>query len=442
MAIFAAVLSAVVWGGGQLYNKQRIKALFFFLIQCIFIGIELATGSFAVITGQAEAHFRNSGFFTSGLWGIITLGEIYRESAATLVFDHSSMLMLTGLVSIVILVCFLIFYIWNIRDAYITRKNLQEGYEESSLAYVKRVADKSFAYIAISPGLILLSLFSFVPIFFAFLVAFTNFNLNNLPPRNLIQWVGFQTFRDVLNIPVWNQTLIGIFIWTTIWAFAATFSGFVVGFFQALLLSSKLVKFPKVWRGLFILPWAIPGLLSMMLFRNFFVTNGVVNNLLMHFGLIDMPISFFGSVGWSRGILIVVNVWLAFPYFMALVSGVMSSLNPETYEAAAIDGATAVQQMRYLTIPSIIAAVAPLLIMSVASNFNNFGMIYFITGGGPANVNYIMAGSTDILITWVFRLTVDHRMYNFASVMSVFIFVIVASVSGYNMWRTRAFRED
>jgi arabinogalactan oligomer/maltooligosaccharide transport system permease protein len=127
---------------------------------------------------------------------------------------------------------------------------------------------------------------------------------------------------------------------------------------------------------------------------------------------------------------------------MALVSGVMSSLNPETYEAAAIDGASAVQQMRYLTIPSIIAAVAPLLIMSVASNFNNFGMIYFITGGGPANVNYIMAGSTDILITWVFRLTVDHRMYNFASVMSVFIFVIVASVSGYNMWRTRAFRED
>jgi len=137
-----------------------------------------------------------------------------------------------------------------------------------------------------------------------------------------------------------------------------------------------------------------------------------------------------------------VNVWLGFPYFMALVSGIMTSLNMEIYEAASIDGATSFQQLRYLTIPTILSAVAPLIIMSVAHNFNNFGIIYFITGGGPANIDFMRAGSTDILITWVYRLTVDYRMYNFASVMSVFIFIVVASVSGWNLLRTRAFKED
>ena len=446
MALLAALFSAVIWGGGQLYNKQPVKALFFFLLQVAFFFIEFSTGTWAVLTGQVDVHFRNAGFFSRGIWGIITLGEVARVNPQVEVFDHSTMLMLGGLISIAILLGFTILYIWNIRDAYLTRKQLLLGETESSWTYIKRLISGSFEYIAITPGLILLTLFSFIPIIYAFLTAFTNHNVMSIPtvnpPVSLVEWVGFRTFMQVFQIPVWNRTLIGVFAWTVVWAFAATFSAFIVGFFQALLLSSKLVKFPKVWRGLYILPWAIPGFISMLLFRNFFVAHGVVNQLLLRFGIIDTWISFYGSVAWSRAVLIIVNIWLAFPYFMALVSGIMTSLNMEIYEAASIDGATSFQQMRYLTIPAVLAAVAPLLIMSVAHNFNNFGIIYFITGGGPTNINYMRAGSTDILITWVYRLTVDYRMFNFASVMSVFIFIVVASVSGWNLLRTRAFKED
>ena len=442
MAKVVALMSAVIWGSGQFANKQYVKGLFFLLVQLLFIGVELFTGSLSVLLGHVPPHFRNAGFFIRGIWGIITLGEIERTTAAVLVFDHSTMLMLNGLIAIAIMLAFFVIYQWNIRDAYKTRKKMNEGHTETDRSYVKRLFNDSFEYIAIAPGLAFVVMFSLIPIFFAFLAAFTNYNAHNIPPRHLVQWVGFQTFRDVINIPIWNQTLIGVGIWTVIWAFASTFLAFTVGFFQALFINSKFVRYPKLWRGLFILPWAIPGLVSQMLFRNFFVTGGVVNQILMDVGFIDSPISFFGSVAWSRAVLFIIQTWLGFAGPMVLITGVMTTLNPETYEAASIDGANSLQQFRHLTLPTIFAAISPLLIMGVAGNFNNFGIVYFITGGGPMNPNFIMAGHTDLLITWVYSLTLNHRMYNFASVMSTFIFVVIASVSGWNLTRTRAFKEE
>ncbi|MDR2546540.1 MAG: sugar ABC transporter permease [Lachnospiraceae bacterium] len=442
MAVLVAVMSAIIWGSGQMVNRQYIKALFFFAIQMFLIAIELGTGTLALLMGHVPLHFRNAGLFTRGIWGIITLGEIERSSSAVLVYDHSVMLMLGGLIALAILLAFFVIYQWNIRDAYTTAKKMERGEVESSTSYAKRILNDSFEYIAIAPGLAFVVMFSLIPIAFAFLAAFTNYNSHNIPPRHLVEWVGFQTFRDVFNIPVWNTTLVGVFQWTIIWAFAATFAAFTVGFLQAILINSKFVRHPKIWRGILIIPWAVPAILTMLLFRNFFVTSGVINQLLLNAGIISSPISFLGSVGWSRAILIIVNTWLGFPWFMVLVTGVMATLNQEIYEAASIDGANRFQQFKSLTFPTIMAAVAPLLIMSVAGNFNNFGIVFFLTGGGPQNPNYIMAGYTDILITWVYKLTLDHRMYNFASVMSIFIFIIVATVSGWNLLRTRAFKED
>jgi len=442
MAKIASIMSAVVWGSGQFFNREYVKGLFFFLTQLLLIGIELFTGSFEVLFGMVPPHFRNAGLFIRGIWGIITLGEIPRESAAVRVFDHSTMLMLNGLIAIAILIAFGVIYQWNIRDAYKSRKRIESGIRENSRVYLKRLSNDSFEYIAIAPGLAFVVMFSLIPIFFAFLAAFTNYNVHNIPPRHLVEWVGFQTFIDVLTVPLWSRTLVGVFSWTVFWAFASTFLAFTVGFFTALAINSKLVKFKKFWRGMFILPWAIPGLISMMLFSNFFVTNGVINQILMDIGIIATPISFYGSVTWSRTVLLIINTWLGFAVPMVLITGVMTTLNQEIYEAASIDGAGPFQQFKSLTLPTIFAAISPLLIMNVAGNFNNFGIVYFVTNGGPMNPNYMMAGSTDILITWVYRLTLDQRMYNFASVMSTFIFIVVASVSAWNLRRTRAFKEE
>ncbi|MCL2202905.1 MAG: sugar ABC transporter permease [Defluviitaleaceae bacterium] len=443
MAKVVALMSAVIWGSGQVANKQYVKGLFFFLIQMLMVGIELGTGTLRLILGQVPPHPRHAGMFTEGIWGIITLGTIPRETAAVRVFDHSTMLMLSGLLAISILVAFSVFYIWNIRDAYRTRKDMERGaHRDSVRTWIKKLMYDSFEYIAIAPGLAFVVLFSVIPILFAFLVAFTNYNMHNIPPRHLVEWVGFATFIEVINNPLWNQTLLRVGAWTVAWAFGATFFAFAVGFMQAILVNSKLVRYPKFWRGMFILPWAVPALVSQMLFRNFFVTHGVVNRILLDIGLINYPIVFFASAGWSRAVLLIVQTWLGFAWFMVMITGVMTTLNPEIYEAASIDGAGPWQQFKRLTLPTIFAAISPLLIMGVAGNFNNFGIVYFVTEGGPRNPAMFFAGDTDLLITWVYRLTLDNRMYNFASVMSTFIFIVIASVSVWNLRRTRAFKEE
>jgi arabinogalactan oligomer/maltooligosaccharide transport system permease protein len=442
MRYFVALLSALVWGSGQFVNKQKIKGLSFFLFQVVFVAIELGTGSINILNGSAEPQFRNAGFFIRGLWGLITLGTIPRTSSSVRVYDHSIMLMLGGIISTLVLLIFAAVWLWNITDAYKTRKKIEAGAHISSTDYFRTLWKDSFEYIMIAPGMLMVIFISIVPIVFAILVAFTNYNANFIPPRRLVEWNGFETFANIIGIKIWGSTFVQIFIWTVIWAFLATFTSYSFGFFQALILRAKAVRFRSFWRSIFILPWAVPGMVSMLIFKSMFHSEGAINNLLLKAGLISEAIPFLSNTFWARFCLVLVNVWLGFPYFMALISGVMTTVPQEQYEAAQIDGANVIQQFTTITMPSILASTAPQILMSVTFNFNNFNMIYFLTGGGPANPAYQMAGSTDILISWIFKLTLDQRMYNYASALSIFIFIIVASVSAWNLLHTRAFKEE
>jgi len=312
----------------------------------------------------------------------------------------------------------------------------------SSVDYFRNLWDTAFEYIMIAPGMILVLFISIVPIIFSILVAFTNYNANFIPPVRLVEWNGLNTFLDIFRIPIWGNTFVQIFIWTVIWAFCATFSSYAFGLSQAMVLRAKGVRFRKVWRGILILPWAVPGIVSMMVFRALLNKEGAINQALISAGLITQAIPFLSDPTWAKVCLVIVNMWLGFPYFMALITGVLTTISQEMYEAAQIDGANSWQQFKAITFPFVLASTAPQLLMSVTFNFNNFNLIYFITGGGPANPGFQMAGSTDILISWIFKLTLDQRMYNFASALSIFIFVIIASVSAWNLLRTRAFKED
>jgi arabinogalactan oligomer/maltooligosaccharide transport system permease protein len=217
----------------------------------------------------------------------------------------------------------------------------------------------------------------------------------------------------------------------------------------------------------------MPALLSQMVFSVMFGETGFINNLFRQVGLYDlfMKLGWLGrdfsmlegveklfyigrdNIQWFTNpfnptfvkiILIIVNIWLGFPYFMALMSGIMTAIDKSLYEAADIDGATKWQKLRYITMPLILYSTAPILIMTFSGNFNNFGVIYFITGGGPNAGSYSrgFAGDTDILISWMYKLTVDESIYNIASVFSVLIFIFVGSITAWNLSRTRAFKED
>lgn len=438
----STILSCLIWGGGQFFVcGQKIKGLLFFAAQVLFFGIELNTGYwFNFFAGQiSDFQIRlYGGFFTKGLWGLYTLGTVSGRHG-----DHSTMLMINGIIALIALLLFLGVYIWNIADAYKTAKYIEvTGRHVSSGAYGKKLYEKMFPYIVLAPVVVIILYVTVMPVIFSILTAFTNYDINHMPPANLVSWVGFDNFIKIANIPVWTQTFFSVLLWTVIWTVSATFSSYFLGLFQALLLNSKCVKHKAVFRSIYILPWAIPAMISLLMFRILLNSQfGPLNQFLMDTGIISTRIQFLGVPWLAKLSVIGVNLWLGFPSFMLLVLGVLSNQDASLYEAASIDGANAFQVFARIKLPLLMKATAPLLIMSLAFNFNSFGSIYFLTNGGPTDTAFQFAGDTDILISWIYHLTLDQKMYSLAAVMNILIFTFIGIVSYWNFRRTTSFKE-
>ena len=449
----AGVLSAIIWGSGQWYNKQWLKGAIFFILQAGIIATEFLTGNYFAADFTIREH---GGFFIKGIWGAITLGTegmVLTENGLT-PGDHSIILLIQGIIAILILLIFLGIYIVNIRDAVKSAKLINEtGIVLSTKEWIVQTFEHAFEYVVLIPSTLMLLMFSVMPIIFAFLIAFTNYHADNLPPTKLVDWVGIKNFEFLFQMGgesasgnIWMYTFWNVFLWTIIFAVIATATPFFLGLFQAVILNNKRVVFKKAWRSILILPWAIPAMISQLNFQQLFNGQfGPINQMLMESGMIDAPIYWLSDPHnpWIPRLTILgINLWLGFPYFMALMSGIMKSISKDIYEAAEIDGANERQQFWKITLPLVLASTAPLLVMNFSSNFNNFGLIYFLTQGGPVNPDYIHAGNTDILISWIYKLTVDQKVYNMASVMSIIIFLIIGTFSAWNFTRTKAFQEE
>lgn len=438
--IVSTLFSIFIWGSGQFFiGKQKIKGLLFFLVQLLFFAIELGTGYwFNYFAGQIEDFDLRlyGGFFSKGLWGFVTMGT--KEGIRG---DHSTILMINGILVSMVLLFFISVYIWNVLDAYKVGKALDTkgSVNVQSFATIKK---KFFPYLVLTPVIIIITLFILLPIIFSVLTAFTNYDANHLPPAHLIDWVGLDNFKKVLNIPVWTKTFLNVLVWTVVWAICATFSTYALGLLQALMLNNKHVKLKGVFRTIYILPWAIPGMISLMVFRNMLNGQfGPLNQFLIELGLISERIPFLTHSLIAKVTVIVVNLWLGFPNFMIMILGVLANQDSDLYEAASIDGANKFQVFSKIKLPLLLTATAPLIVMNFAGNFNAFGSIYFLTDGGPVNPNYQFAGDTDILISWIYKLTLDQKMYSMAAVMNILIFIFIALVSVWNFRRTDAFKE-
>lgn len=390
----------------------------------------------------------------------------------------STLLLLEGLIGVILSLFFFLFGIWSIRDAYvISEKRRRKEAVDNDIKYFKEVYETGFEYIVLSPALFVLAFISIMPIAFGFVIAFTSIS-GNESMMNTFDWVGLKNFMALFDFTSglgasFGQAFWRVLIWTIVWAVLSTFTVFFGGFIQALILNSERVVFRKLWRTVLILPWAIPALLSQMVFSVMFNENGFINmllqdigvyNILNQLGMLGVDYSTLSGIDrlfylgrdniqwftnsfnstFVRGTLVVVNIWLGFPYFMALMTGIMTAIDSTLYEAADIDGATGMQKITKITMPLVLYSTAPILIMTFSGNFNNFGVIYFITGGGPnaGHAGRGFAGDTDILISWMYKLTVDYSIFNMASVFSVLIFLFVGSLTAWNLSRTRAFQED
>ncbi len=450
------------------------------------------------------------GWFTKGIWGLITLGQIptkvndqsswyrgwpiivFRSSSqmdypAWVEADNSTSLLTNGVIVLVVTLILLVLFIGNVSDAYHSQKLYEQtGKIEDPKKWVRRIWDSYFSYIIVLPTFLLIAFFTLIPFTFSFLTAFSSWTSRVSVPESLINWVGFSGFAQVFAGNGVNFKYFGnVFIWTMIFAIAASLTCYIVGMIQALVIQSKYVVAKKLWRTIFILPWAIPSLVTLLMFRNIFSAyGGLANQVIDSFGGTDLLIQikgilyslglygqeqagafsgqyiqWFGLVNYKLGrlLIIVINLWIGYPYFMLLITGSLTSIPSDMYEAADIDGASSLQKTRFITIPWILRATTPVIITTLTHNFNNFGVIYFLTGSVPATYTWTAAGTYtnigvpnsapsiyDILISWVYRLAMltTVREYNIAAVYSIIIFMMVGIFSVYNLSRVKSFWEE
>ena len=411
-----ATALSIIPGIGQLYNKQYVKGIAFLILTGAFFGV------FADLLNM-------------GLWGLFTLGEKIPR-------DHSIFLMVEGILAVIVLVFGLGFYLYNLRDAYNNGLKRDTGERLSSVKeQYHNLIDNGFPYLIMSPGFLLLVFVVIFPILFVVLLAFTNYDLYHSPPAKLVDWVGFKNFIDLFQLQSWRETFFSVLSWTIIWTFVATTFQVALGMFLAILVNQKDVKGKAMIRTVFILPWAVPAFVSILVFAGMFNESfGAINRDILGIFGID-PIPWMTEATYTKIALILIQTWLGFPFIFAMTTGVLQSIPDELYEAATVDGATNFQKFKNITLPLVLFATAPILITQYTFNFNNFNIIYLFNGGGPA-VPGANAGGTDILISWIYSLTMTSAQYSKAAAITMLLSLIVIGVALWQFKRTKSFQEE
>jgi len=410
-----ALLLSIVPGLGQFYNKQWIKGLLFLLL-----GV-----SFFAVFGD---------LLNMGLWGLFTLGtEVPR--------DNSIFLLAEGIIAVIVTCFGLAVYYANLRDAYQNGKRRDEQKELSSLKeQYHNLMAQGYPYLISGPSLFILIFAVVFPILFSFALAFTNYNLYHSPPAHLVDWVGLKTFSEIFTVDIWRSTFLDVLAWTIVWTLVASTLQVGLGILLAVVVNQKEVRFKKFFRTILVLPWAVPGFVTILVFAGLFNDSfGAFNHQILAALGID-PIPWMTNANWTKLALILMQGWLGFPYVFIVTTGVLQSIPDDLYEAATIDGASAFSKFRHITMPLILIAMAPIIITQFTFNFNNFNIIYLFNGGGPA-VPGSTAGGTDILVSWIYKLTMQSSQYSLAAALTILLSVFVISIALWQFRRTNSFKE-
>lgn len=410
-----ALAFSFVPGFGQFYNKQFLKGLLFLIL----------ISSFLLVFFD---------LFRFGFWGLFTLGIDPK-------YDHSIFLLVKGVLTVIVSILGLGIYLFNLMDAYKVGKKRDNNEKPNTIKeQYHSLIDNGFPYLMISPGFLLLIFVVIFPILFVILLSFTNYDLYHTPPAKLVDWVGFKNYVDIFNIPIWRNTFFSVIAWTIVWTFGATTLQVALGILLAVIMNQADLKFKKIIRTIFILPWAVPAFVSILVFAGMFnETSGTINRDIL--SLIGLNVPWMTDAMYTRIALIMIQTWLGFPFIFAMTTGVLQSISKELYEAAEVDGATIFQKFTKITLPLILFATAPILITQYTFNFNNFNVIFLFNGGGPAMAGQT-AGGTDILISWIYSLTMTSAQYGKAAAITMILSLIVITVALWQFRRTKSFQEE
>ena len=413
-------LSCLIMGLGNFAAGQIIKGLIFLAIEAGFI-----------------YYMYNSGLYW--LYMLPSLGdtptqEVWSDDLGVYVYvqgDNSQQILLFAVATLAIVAAFVVAWMTSVQSGYAGLCVKRSGAKAPNFwVDLKSLLNENIHKLLMAPPFVMLAVFTMVPLVYMMLMAFTNYSAVN-DHLILFDWVGLKNFASLFDSSsALGRQFGGVLAWTLIWAFFATFLNFFLGTFMAMIIQRPSTRFKGLWRSILSLTIAVPQFVSLMIIRNMFKDNGAVNTLLQNLGVLGQGevYPWMTDATWARILVIVINLWVGIPYTVMQVTGILQNIPAEQYEAARIDGANAVQQFRFVTLPYMIFVLTPYIITQFTGNINNFNIIYLLTGGGPTYVGD-SAGQTDLLVTWLYKLSIDKQQFNMGAVIGIFTFVVLAVVA-------------
>ena len=412
--------SMCLMGTGQMLNGQYVKGLLYLLAEVAFV-----------------AYFALRG--VGDIIGFFTLGTQKADAWLGIEGDNSVIMLLWGIFAWFALVVLVALWVSNIKDA----QKYADMRPFKTLPTFKddlsSLLNKNFCKFILVLPLVSVGIFNVLPIVFMILIAFTNYGGDIVPPE-LVDW-SLDSFKKLVALGELSQSFVKILGWNLLWAFASTFANYFMGLGLALLFNKKCVKGKAIWRAFPVLAYAMPGFITLLAFKFMFSNGGPINNMIVADG--GKIIDFFGinSTWMSRGIGFFVNAWLSVPSIMLLATGILSNINADLYEAAKIDGASSWVQFKKITLPFVIFSTTPVLISQFIGNFNNFGVFFFLRSNVTSE-GYFLASDTDLLINWLYRMSIDKNYYSIGAAISLVIFIITSVLSLIVYVRSASYKKE
>lgn len=409
-------------GLGQAIHKQWAKALVFFILGLI---IYLLAVPYMLGYGNYQG---------DGLAGLITLAE----GGARL--DRSIMFLIEGIIALILAVFVILILLINFFDVKRVEDDILKGIRPANnFDFRNAVHREGFPYVVNIPAAILIAFIVLVPIFTTIFLSFTNMDPSN---QSKFTWIGLDNYMMIFR----GQGLAGelfwkILGWTIVWTLSATTLQIVIGFALALVTNQERIRGKGFFRTIYILPWAIPAFITILFFSIMAAPNGYITELLQN--LTGQNIVIKNSTTLTRIAIILLQGWLGSSYIFLLTTGVLQSIPKDLYEAAEIDGASTWDQLRRITVPLVLFQTAPLLISQYTFNFNNYSIIALFNDGGPFNPTEYgnLAGSTDILVSYIFKLVTQNNYQAIGAAITVLISLGLMLVTFLGFNRSEAFKE-
>lgn len=428
---WATHISLVVMGFGNLVHKQFVKGLIFLASEIAFIVFMINTGMKTILA----------------LGGLGSQEQIKTWNEDLGVFeyiqgDNSQLILLYGICAVSLVILFIILWISSVKSAYKSECLTKQGKKVPSfIDDIKSLFDDNLHKLLMTPPLIGILAFTVLPLIFMISMAFTNYSKEN-DHLILFDWVGLENFKRVINFSgKLGKNFWSVLGWTIIWAICATFLNYILGIILALVINRKGTRLKKFWRSCFTLSIAVPQFVSLLIIRSMLQPQGAVNVLLKNAGIIDSSLPFFTDATWSRLTVIIINLWIGISFTLIQMTGILQNIPKELYESAKVDGAGPVTVFFKITMPYMIFVTTPYLITAFTANVNNFNVIYLLSKGDPVPVGS-SAGKTDLLITWLYKLTIDQQYYNIGAVIGIFTFIVLAVVSFITYSRSKSFTNE